>query len=73
MAKESFISREVFSTKFPAISEVSVKFHYNFFVKDESINETGDLVIEARPIGSSTADAIDRRSLQKKVSRYTNN
>jgi len=71
MAKESFISREVFSTKFPAISEVSVKFHYNFFVKDESINETGDLAIEARPIGSSTADAIDRRSLQKKVSRYT--
>ncbi len=71
MSKESFISREVFSTKFPAVSEVSVKFHYNFFVKDESINETGDLSVQARPVGASTADAIDRRALQKKISRYT--
>lgn len=73
MSKESFLSREVFVTKFPSVSAIRAKFHYNFFTPDESTlnaERFGSKSIEPRPVGTATSDAIDRRALQKKVARY---
>ena len=70
MSKESFISREVFGTKFPKPRRLRAKFVYNFFTTDEALNERGTRSIEARPVDTSTADTLDRRVMQKKVPRY---
>ena len=73
MSKESFLSREVFLTQFPSVPRVSAKFQYNFFTPNESTvnaERSGSRVIEPRPVDTATADAIDRRALQKKVPRY---
>ena len=73
MSKESFLSREVFLTQFPSVPRVKAKFQYNFFTPDESTQNAeryGSRSIEPRPVDTSTADAIDRRALQKKVARY---
>ena len=73
MSKESYLSREVFLTKMPSVPFVRAKFQYNFFTPDESTviaERRGSRSIEPRPVDTATADAIDRRSLQKKVARY---
>ena len=73
MSKESFLSREVFLTQFPSVPRVKAKFQYNFFTPDESTMSAeryGSRTIEPRPVDTGTADAIDRRALQKKVARY---
>lgn len=73
MSKESFLSREVFLTQFPSVPRVKAVFQYNFFTVDESTVKAeryGSRAIEPKPLDSATADAIDRRVLQKKVPRY---
>lgn len=70
MSKESFLSREVFVTKFPSVSAIRAKFHYNFFTPDESTlnaERFGSKSIDPRPVGTATSDAIDRRALQKRL------
>ena len=72
MSKESFLSREVFLTQFPSVPRVKARFVYNFFTPDESTMRAeryGSRTIEPRPVDTGTADAIDRRALQKKVAR----
>lgn len=73
MSKESYLSREVFITRFPSVPVVRTKFVYNFFTPNESTRSAeryGSRTIEPRPVDSSTSDALDRRTLQKKVPRY---
>jgi len=70
MAKESFISREVFGTKFPKVEDVTAEFEYNFFTTDEVINERGTRSVGAKPVDTAADDAIDRRVMHKKVPRW---
>ena len=73
MPKKCYISREVFASTFPSVYGVDAKFQYNFFVRDESLTRherIASKTIEAKPVDTSTADAIDRSVLQKKVPRY---
>jgi len=73
MSKESYLSREVFLTKFPSVPVVRAKFQYNFFTPNESTMSAeryGNRETEPRPVDTATSDAIDRRTLQKKVPRY---
>lgn len=73
MSKDSFPSREVFSSTFPKVDEVRVRFFYNFFEPTESVvreAHRGNKKSLTKTTGDADQDAIKRNVLQKSHPRF---
>ena len=73
MSKDSFPSREVFTTTFPTVDDVRVKFFYNFFEPKESVitvAHKGNRKSLTQTTGEADQDALKRNVLQKSHPRF---
>ena len=73
MSKDSFPSREVFTSTFPIVDDVKVRFFYNFFEPQESVLSVahkGNKKSLTKPTGTADQDAIKRNVLQKSHPRF---
>ena len=73
MSKDSFPSREVFTSNFPLVDDVRVKFYYNFFEPEESIirkAHQGNKSSITKTTGAADQDALKRQVLQKSHPRF---